>query len=93
MGSSNSGFVISDSAKQNPVAGNAASPNHQSPVTNHQSLKNKSVSDIASDITYAFIVSGDQSKACPAAIPPYFPAASFTISTACLAHLTRSSIT
>lgn len=24
---------------------------------------------------------------------PYFPAASFTISTACLAHLTRSSIT
>ena len=35
MGSSNSGFVISDSAKQNPVAGNAASSNHQSPVTNH----------------------------------------------------------
>ncbi len=35
MGSSNSGFAISDSAKQNPVAGNAASSNHQSPVTNH----------------------------------------------------------
>ncbi len=35
MGSSNSGFVIGDSAKQTPATGNAASSNHQSPITNH----------------------------------------------------------